>query len=759
MHLQQHLWGRPSATVAILQRARVLPALGKALQRITTMNPRIARDRPLAVAPRCSKLRLLRTHVPRAVNCRLDVRGAQQMLMHLLTATPPPGPGHRMKRSPRSPSASQIEPSTGSVGRLVLAILLCTLAFAPTALAQIGSTTTSSTMTTLPPPPPCTIDADCDDGLFCNGAETCDVVSGCQAGTPPICKDGVGCTGDGCSEALAACVNAPVDAVCDDANACNGVETCDPTLDCVGTLPPDCDDGNACTNDTCDPAAGCQSTDLPDATACSDADVCNGLETCAAGTCSPGSPLVCDDGLFCSGAETCDAVAGCEAGTIVTCNDGVGCTIDACNEATDSCDNTPDDTVCDNGLFCDGAETCAVLADCQIGTPIDCNDSVSCTVDACDDALDACVRTASDALCTNGLFCDGAELCDTIADCQAGTPINCGDGISCTVDACDESTDACSNTANDTLCDNGLFCDGIETCDPVANCMPAPSPQCNDGVGCTADACNETTNRCNNTPVDAVCDDGTVCNGLETCDALLDCVDGTPLDCADTNPCTVNACNPVTGCENPPVTEGSSCEDGNLCNGAETCQSGVCASGPPAACDDGQFCNGTETCDPAVGCLTASPVVCNDGVGCTIDACDESTDACTSSPDDSPCDNGDVCDGTETCAGVSACQPGTSLDCDDGNPCTTDSCDAAGGCTNLPVGDETSCDDGNLCNGLDTCQAGACTPGAVPECDDGIFCNGAETCDGVGGCLHGTPPDCDDGVSCTVDACDESTAA
>ncbi len=41
--------------------------------------------------------------------------------------------------------------------------------------------------------PECTVDADCDDGLFCNGAETCNAGS-CQAGTAPVCDDGVACT-------------------------------------------------------------------------------------------------------------------------------------------------------------------------------------------------------------------------------------------------------------------------------------------------------------------------------------------------------------------------------------------------------------------------------------------------------------------------------------------------------------------------------------------------------------------------------------
>jgi hypothetical protein len=46
----------------------------------------------------------------------------------------------------------------------------------------------------------------------------------------------------------------------------------------------------------------------------------------------------CDDGQFCNGAESCVAGA-CQAGTAVGCDDGVACTADACNEATDACDH------------------------------------------------------------------------------------------------------------------------------------------------------------------------------------------------------------------------------------------------------------------------------------------------------------------------------------------------------------------------------------------------------------------------------------
>ncbi|MFQ5462293.1 MAG: S8 family serine peptidase, partial [Phycisphaerae bacterium] len=119
----------------------------------------------------------------------------------------------------------------------------------------------------------------------------------------------------------------------------------------------------------------------------------------------------CDDGIFCNGAEVCSAGT-CVAGTAVDCNDAVACTTDSCNEATNSCDNTPDDAACDNGLFCDGAETCNATLGCQAGTAVDCNDAVACTTDSCNEATNSCDNTPSDAACDNGQFCDGAETCN-----------------------------------------------------------------------------------------------------------------------------------------------------------------------------------------------------------------------------------------------------------------------------------------------------------------------------------------------------------
>ncbi len=144
----------------------------------------------------------------------------------------------------------------------------------------------------------------------------------------------------------------------------------------------------------------------------------------------------CDDGLFCNGAETCNA-GSCQAGTAPDCDDGVACTVDSCNEGTDSCDNTPNDGLCSNGLFCDGAETCSATLGCQSGTAPNCDDGVACTVDSCNEGTDSCDNTPDDGACDNGLFCDGAETCSATLGCQDG-PDPCTGG-----QTCNETTDVC----------------------------------------------------------------------------------------------------------------------------------------------------------------------------------------------------------------------------------------------------------------------------------------------------------------------------
>ena len=218
-------------------------------------------------------------------------------------------------------------------------------------------------------------------------------------------------------------------------------------------------------------------------------------------------------------------------------------------------------------------------------------------------------------------------------------------------------------------------------------------------------------------------------------------------DCDDGNVCTDDTCD-AGGCSHADNT--AACDDAVACTTGDTCSGGVCAGsdtcGPGAVCD-----LVTGLCE-STACT--GDVDCDDGVTCTLDICNVGAGLCSNIATDGLCDDGDVCTGIETCDVLGDCQPGIALDCDDLDPCTADSCDAAAGCLNAAMADGLTCDDGDACNGSDTCQAGTCVPGSPLACDDGLFCNGTETCDVALGCLPGAIP-CGDDVPCTLDVCDE----
>src|SRR5687767_11836059 len=83
-------------------------------------------------------------------------------------------------------------------------------------------------------PPPCLADDECDDGLFCNGAERCAPgttgagADGCVAGEPELCDDADECTVDTCDEDTQDCRNAARDLDADGHGdrACGG-DDCD----------------------------------------------------------------------------------------------------------------------------------------------------------------------------------------------------------------------------------------------------------------------------------------------------------------------------------------------------------------------------------------------------------------------------------------------------------------------------------------------------------------------------------------------------
>ena len=111
-------------------------------------------------------------------------------------------------------------------------------------------------------------------------------------------------------------------------DACTTADTCAAGT-CVGGAPPDCDDANVCTDDSCDPASGCFFTNND--TPCNDNIFCNGSDTCHEGICSLHTGNPCnDDGLYCNGEEYCDEV------NAICLSSGNPCAL-LCDEDDDEC--------------------------------------------------------------------------------------------------------------------------------------------------------------------------------------------------------------------------------------------------------------------------------------------------------------------------------------------------------------------------------------------------------------------------------------
>jgi len=104
-------------------------------------------------------------------------------------------------------------------------------------------------------------------------------------------------------------------------------------------------------------------------------------------------------------------------------------------------------------------------------------------------------------LCDDGQFCNGLETCvfDTSAGdahCLPGTPPSCDDGVNCTQNLCNATTNVCEPRANNTLCNtnnpcrtdlcraktcqggprNGRTCATNADCPTTLNCTAVPAP-------------------------------------------------------------------------------------------------------------------------------------------------------------------------------------------------------------------------------------------------------------------------------------------
>lgn len=504
----------------------------------------------------------------------------------------------------------------------------------------------------------CEIDEDCDDGVYCNGAEQC-IDGFCEPGTPIDCSyndingiescfwipDEIDFTWD---------YRAPFISVCDEEN--------DLCTEGDNTITHECDTGRCqaeceadsdcpCQKDYCD---GNDYIDFPDYGECTDCE-------CMTGTCSgePCEPTIYFNDPRCGECETdddcpstgnqctenkcidyycvetpkeistscesdedlctidhCDGQGSCVTYDNVDCSDyDDQCNTGMCEAQTGECyaDPFPLSTPCNNDLFCDGTDHCDGFGECvALGTPIDCsylNDQ--CNNGVCDETIDDCIQEPEplSTPCDNDLFCDGEDHCDGLGECvPLGPPIDCTYlDDQCNTGMCDEVNDECVADPEplSTPCDNELFCDGTDHCDGLGECVNLGpgidcsylDDQCNSGV------CDEGIDECvaDPFPESTPCDNGLYCDGLEHCDGIGQCVNlGPAIDCSGNDLPPVGECNYDP--DNYPKTWDyfigftSVCDEGN-----DECTSGTeDVTSTCSIADCGAECESNSNCTPKI---------------------------------------------------------------------------------------------------------------------------------------------------------------
>ncbi len=473
----------------------------------------------------------------------------------------------------------------------------------------------------------------------------------------------------------------------------------------------------------------------------------------------------CNDGLWCTDNDVC--TAGTCGGSERDCSDETACTHDSCDEINDMCSHTPDDLECDDGLWCNGQETCDVELGCVGGTLVDCSqydidevatcfnnpDSINFTWDygagfisICNDETDSCTTGSQSLTHTCNVSC-GAE-CDSIHGCTNSTCCETYDdyctGMKLTEydsDKVMDSTNVSDSCANS--CTEGCAC---TDCD--ADCSPPETntycvkgicdAQCdsNDDCTCQHDGC--VGKDYYDYPVQGACSEGCACD-QGSCTPSINYNDPrcshkvcnyANLTCAVIEGSGTDQCSTWQDCQfcgNGIVDGSEQCELPNTFNNIFCSQTTSQCNGTKLGTRDG-FGNCTNSC----GCLndpfSYSCIKGQCGATCAINGdCNASTcsqtynDYCagnklTEYDSDKIKDSTNVTNSTaNTCLGGCDCTQNP-VTC---NPPSTNTYCVKGVC-NASCAVNSDCDDGNV-HTLDTCDVSncSCKHQFLPYCGDG----------------------------------------
>jgi MYXO-CTERM domain-containing protein len=153
----------------------------------------------------------------------------------------------------------------------------------------------------------------CDDGDACTQADSCKAGT-CAGGNPVLCTAKDQCREPGVCDPMTGLCSKPAKpegSACDDGNACTLTDSCKAGT-CTGGNPVVCTAKDQCHEPgVCDPITGlCSKPAKPDGTACDDGDACTQTDSCKAGTCTGGNPVVCTAKDHCYEPGVCDPMTG-----------------------------------------------------------------------------------------------------------------------------------------------------------------------------------------------------------------------------------------------------------------------------------------------------------------------------------------------------------------------------------------------------------------------------------------------------------------
>ena len=369
------------------------------------------------------------------------------------------------------------------------------------------------------------------------------------------CNDNNACTTDANVNGI--CTHTAVSAgtSCSDGNACNGLEVCGSSGNCLPGTPPVINTSNPCEVGSCDPIKGVTYSPAPSGTTCG-GDQCVGISTCdGKGTCDPGTPPVISTSNPCE-VGSCDPVKG----VIYT--------------------PAPSGTTC-GGDQCAGISKCNATGTCEPGTPAVISTSNPCEVGSCDPVKGVTYSPASAGTTCGGDQCVGISTCNASGTCVPGTPAVISTSNPCMVGTCDPVKGVSyAPVAAGTTC-GGDQCVGIATCNAVGTCVPGTPAVISHSNPCEVGSCDPVKGVTYTPVASGTTCGGDQCAGISKCNSSGTCTPGTPAVINNSNPCAVGSCDPVKGVTYTPVASGTTC-GGDQCAGISKCNAtGTCVAGTP----------------------------------------------------------------------------------------------------------------------------------------------------------------------------------